>query len=739
MAATGFAVAVALAWSFWNRPNPAILRIGFIGIFASYAALFLISRLWFRLRLKTIRIEPFQLAFATSAAIIGIFWSVVLTAGLQDADLAQTSVLYALAVGLMSAPAFSGPALYALSLWIPVTIGALVAVIVNETTSVIPTLVGLFSYALLTLSSIIYVNARTIEREVRRIDAEQQREVIGLLLRDFQEGSSDFLWETTAELDLVNPSSRFVDAARTTPARLASMSLIRFLTDHRAETSDGPSADAIARLIEQIGRGEPFHETRVVLRFGDAERCWSLTGKPILDTGGRFAGYRGVGSDVTAYRQVELQIAFIARHDSLTGLANRMSFNTALQAICANPMPGGAALLCLDLDHFKSVNDRFGHQTGDAMLVAATGRICQCLRAQDQTFRLGGDEFAILLPHTTRRDAEAIADRIVRRLAEPFAVEDVTLTIGACAGIAMILEPGHLPETIHHAADLALYHAKSEGRGTLRVFNQDSERETTVTRQINAALVNDFDSQTFFLEYQPIVSLESGRLTAVEALIRWDHAIYGILPPSRFIPAAEHNGSIVRIGAQVIDMACAFATRLPASVSISINLSPIQLHDPALPTRIATALARNHLGRGRIEFELTETAILDLNPQTLAVLGEISALGCRIGLDDFGSGYSSIATLYYFDFDRLKIDRSLIRDAMDDPRRRTILRNMTRLAREIGLEVTGEGVETEQYIKALAELGFDAAQGSVFSAPLLDAALLDWIATHAESTAVPPS
>ncbi len=717
MALSGSLVAAALVWSFWDQSGGTFLPIGFFGVFSSYAALFIAAQLWRRSTRKLDRLSTYKVTFALIQISLGIFWSVILVSGLRHATPLQTSTLFALSVGLMSAPAFSGPALYAFALWVPITIGSSIALVFSDSAPELPAFVGLITYAFLTFTTILSVNASTIDRELKRIDAEQQKELVNLLLRDFQEGSSDFLWETNAELDLLSPSPRFAQAARTTPDALIGQSIIRFLTDHRARFAGTTNDSVVAALLDLVGQRQPFHEQRVELAFGAESRCWSITGKPIISADGRFTGYRGVASDVTEIHDAERKIDHIARHDNLTGLANRMSFDAALAAICADP-GSGAALLCLDLDHFKSVNDRFGHKTGDALLVAAVQRMLRCLRAQDRPFRLGGDEFGIILPATSLANADAIGARIVAHLGEPFRIDAVNLTIGTSVGIAMITAPGQSASDVYHAADLALYRAKAEGRGTHRASTAEPDAKVNRARDVKFALNNALNLDEFYLDYQPIIRLASGEISAVEALVRWKHPQYGILAPDLFIPEAEHSGAIIPIGRYVIAAACAFAATIPAAIAVAINVSAVQLHDASLLETIATCLATHGIAPARLEFELTETAMLDITPQTVAALEGIKALGCGLSLDDFGAGYSSIATLFYFQFDRLKIDRSLIRDAIGESRRRIILRNITRMARDIGIIVTGEGAETEQHRTALIELGFDDAQGNLFSPPL---------------------
>ncbi len=733
MVVTGVAVALALSWSFWNHGDSPLLRTAFGGVFASYFTLILIVRLWWLERHRNERFGLFQFVFCCVPASIGIFWSLVLIAGLRHADLVQTSTLYALAVGLMSAPAFTGPAVYALALWIPVTIGSLIALLIDSPTPPVVSLVGLISYAFLTFTSILSVNARTIDRELKRIEAQRQSELIGLLLRDFEEGSSDWLWETDTNLNVVRPSGRFAEVAGKTLKQMNSMSLIDFLRDHARRSGVAGSMGMADALIGQIGRFEPFRDRKVALQLGRDLRWWSLTGKPVFGGDGRFAGYRGVSSDITDYQRAEQKIAFIARHDSLTGLANRLSFDQALKVICDDPGVKGGALLCLDLDHFKVVNDSFGHKTGDALLVAVAKRIASSIREEDLAFRLGGDEFAVILPGSDRDEAMAVAGRIVTRLAHPFHCNGISVRVGACVGITQIGMAERTADKVQHEADLALYRAKAEGRATFRLFDPEQDKHAELAQELNFELNNALGDQVFFLDYQPIVAIDTGRVTSVEALIRWNHPRHGVLHPDQFIAVAEQSGAIIPIGALVIGMACAFAATLPDPVAVSVNLSPVQLHDATLIAKIAAALERNRLRPGRIEFELTETTLLDMSAHTLAILHEIKTLGCRIGLDDFGSGYSSVATLYYFQFDTLKIDRTLLWDAANDVRKRKILGNIVRLAKDIGLVVTGEGAETEDHMALLRDLGFDNAQGFNVCTPLKDAKMLEWLKTPTPS------
>lgn len=723
MAVAGVAIALALLWSFWEQKENRLLYFSLYCLLVCYLAIAVTGWQWSANNEKTTRLRLFQIAFSGIPASIGIFWSLVLIEGLNGADLIQTSVLYALAIGLMSAPAFTGPAIYALALWIPVTIGSLIAVLVDSPTPPALTLVGLFAYGFLTFTSILSVNRDTVEREFKRIEAQRQSEVIALLLRDFEEGASDWLWETDRALSVVRPSVRFAEAVDRPADEMAGMKLAGFLHEHGAVSGAG----AAAAVIGLISRHEPFRDRRVSIRFGEEQRWWSLTGKPVFDEDGKFAGYRGVGSDVTEAQRAEQKIAYIASHDGLTGFANRLSFDEALKAACADPGPKGAALVCLDLDHFKSVNDSFGHRLGDTLLAAAAARIAGSIRAGDRAFRLGGDEFAVILPGADRADAMAVAERIVARLKSSFLCNGISVRIGASAGIAEIGAARADADAVHHEADLALYRAKTEGRAAVRLFDPERDSQAELAQELSFAMNNALDDQAFFLDYQPIASVATGRIEAVEALIRWRHPRHGVLGPDRFIAIAEQSGAIIAIGARVIDLACGFAAFLPEPVRVSVNLSPVQLHDPALIDRIASALARNHVRPGRIGFELTETTLLGTDSDVALVLGRIRALGCRIGLDDFGSGYSSIATLNRFRFDILKIDRSLIHEAAIDPRRRTILSHLVRLAGEIGLTVTGEGVETGDHMALLRDLGFDHAQGFGVSPPLEDAAMLEFL------------
>ena len=328
------------------------------------------------------------------------------------------------------------------------------------------------------------------------------------------------------------------------------------------------------------------------------ERSWSLTGKPILNKAGAFAGYHGVGSDITSQRRSQEQIAFLARHDSLTKLPNRVLFNEVLHQACARCQEEGLALLCLDLDEFKLVNDTYGHATGDGLLIAVGERIRGCLREGDVAARLGGDEFAIILLTDDVEEATAIARRIIERVNRPYYFDNQLVTIGISVGISMAPQDHTAPSGLMKNADLALYRAKADGRGVWRLYDPDMDERLQDRRSLQLDLRKALAREEFFVEFQPIVELATGRVLSTEALLRWRHPERGLLSPAQFIPMAEEAGLIGTIGTWVLNQACRTAAGWPAPLRVAVNLSPLQFRGGNLVQVVGRSAAGKRPGAG---------------------------------------------------------------------------------------------------------------------------------------------
>lgn len=430
-------------------------------------------------------------------------------------------------------------------------------------------------------------------------------------------------------------------------------------------------------------------------------------------------GWVSTHDDITERRRAEARIIYLARHDALTGLPNRILFRERLEQAIAQAGRGqNCAVLCLDLDRFKAVNDMFGHPIGDRLLIAAAERLHACVREVDTITRLGGDEFAVLLAGIDRpENAGELAQRIVRAVSEPYEIDGHRLVVGASVGIATTPADGNSPEMLLKHADIALYRAKLEERGTYRFFEPDMyvrlQARLTMERDLREALV----AGEFELYYQPLLNLQRDTVSGFEALLRWHHPTRGLIPPSDFIPVAEEIGLIVPLGQWVLKQACAEAASWPESISVAVNLSAVQLRSNTLVAAVADALSGSGLEAARLEVEVAESVLLNNTAATFATLHRIRDLGVRISMDDFGTGHSSLNYLQTFPFDKIKIDQSFIRDIADRQEATAIVRAVAGLGRSLKMTTTAEGVETRDQLAHVRAEGCTEVQGYLFSQP----------------------
>ncbi len=451
--------------------------------------------------------------------------------------------------------------------------------------------------------------------------------------------------------------------------------------------------------------------------------------------------------DVTARREAEARAERLARVDPLTGLPNRLLFRERLAEAASRAGPGGGggaadAVLCLDLDRFKSVNDTLGHTVGDALLAAVAGRLRSAVRDTDTVARLGGDEFAILQagagssssPGRQPWDAAtALAERLVDLVGRAYLVEGHLVNVGASVGIAMLGGDGAAdPDRALKEADLALYRAKAEGRGTFRLFEPGMGARAQARRALELDLRRALALRELELHYQPQTNLATGRISGFEALLRWRHPARGLVPPADFVPLAEEIGLIVPFGEWVLRTACREAARWPGDLSLAVSLSPVQFASPNLVAAVTSALAASGLPARRLELEITESVLLEESEAVLATLHRLRGLGARIAMDDFGTGYSSLSYLRSFPFDKIKIDRSFVRGLSSSPgdgeqaaaaaaeagECAAIVRAIAGLGASFGMATTAEGVETEEQLRRIRDEGCTEAQGFLVSRPV---------------------
>ncbi|MGH6923147.1 MAG: putative bifunctional diguanylate cyclase/phosphodiesterase [Propylenella sp.] len=430
-------------------------------------------------------------------------------------------------------------------------------------------------------------------------------------------------------------------------------------------------------------------------------------------------GWVATHQDITDRRRAEAKIAHMARHDTLTDLPNRTSFRAALEDSLRRAGEGeGVAVLCLDLDRFKTVNDTLGHHIGDLLLLDVAGRLKRCLRAGDTVARLSGDEFAVVqVCAQPSIDATALARRIVAEIEKPYELDGHQVVVGASIGIAVAPGDGSDADRLMKSADMALYRAKADGRGTFRFFEPAMDAHIQARRRLESDLRRALADGEFELHYQPIVNAVTGGITTCEALIRWNSPKRGVVSPAEFVPLAEEIGLIVPIGEWVFRRACADAVSWPSDVKLAVNLSPVQLRSANVVPAIKAALAESGLPAKRLEIEITETVLMTDSEATLAKLHQLRDLGAEISMDDFGTGYSSLSYLRKFPFDRIKIDRSFIHDMTRHDDSFAIVRAVSALGRSLGMATTAEGVETAEQLDRVRLEGCTEAQGYLFSAP----------------------
>jgi diguanylate cyclase (GGDEF)-like protein len=426
--------------------------------------------------------------------------------------------------------------------------------------------------------------------------------------------------------------------------------------------------------------------------------------------------------DITERKAAAAKIHHLARYDSLTDLPNRTFFRDQMELTLARIRRSNesCAVLFIDLDQFKQINDTMGHPFGDALLCAVADRLRAIARDSDVVARFGGDEFVILqYPVKRPEEAATLARRVVEALAEPLEIERHQLVIGASIGIAVAPQDGMNADLLLKNADMALYRTKSEGRGAWRFFEREMDVKAQARRGLEIDLRNAVANNAFKLHYQPLINLKSRQITTCEALLRWPHPDRGMVSPAEFIPIAEEMGLIVEIGDWVLTQACLECMEWPSEVRVAVNLSSIQFRRGNIVETIRRALANSGLTANRLEIEITESVLVQDTDATRACLMQLREMGVRISLDDFGTGYSSLSYLHSFPLHKVKIDRSFLQGITGSERSLTLLRGVARLSAELGMAVTVEGVETDEELTLVArEARVDEAQGYLFSPPI---------------------
>ncbi|MES2000818.1 MAG: EAL domain-containing protein [Pseudomonadota bacterium] len=539
-------------------------------------------------------------------------------------------------------------------------------------------------------------------------DAGSQSEGASLLLQEYEQRGVGWLWQVDAENRVTYISTRMCALLGRTGSQLLGHSMPSIL---------GGNAELGRLLLEK----QAFNSLEMELKTPRGPRWISIAGDPIIDTAGRFEGFRGVGSDITEVRQTQERLTHLANVDVLSGLPNRgrvrQLLGDALRVATTSNVP--CAIMFLDLDGFKPVNDTFGHPKGDAVLRAVAKRLVDQVGPDGYVGRMGGDEFAIVITDgQSRQKIEQLGDRIIASIKEPYQIDQTEIRIGVSIGGAFGPIDGATVDDLILKADLALYQAKDSGRGCARYFSTELQSEQDDRVRLETDLRQAIAAKQFHLLYQPLIDAKTQKLVGFEALIRWNHPKRGLVPPNDFIPVAEEAGLMTAIGTWVIEEAVRAAASWPEPITVAINISPKQISLPALPNIVSEALTRYKVPGNRIELEVTEGVFLGDSGQTLDVLKRLRSLGVGIALDDFGTGYSSIGYLNKAVFHKLKIDGSFVREAGTRPENVAIIQSIVQLAQSFRMTVTAEGVETAEDFERMRDLGCNIIQGYLFGRPL---------------------
>jgi diguanylate cyclase (GGDEF)-like protein len=580
----------------------------------------------------------------------------------------------------------------------------------------VPILLPLFA-ALLTYA--VLWNARQFVGNLSAtLELEEKAELINLL-REFDASGSEWLWELSPELVMTRVSTGLADALGRRPEELVGRSAMALL-DPRGEVAF--VSTGMRTIIDALTHGRAFRDVAIPALAGQA--WWSLSGKPLSDAEGRMIGWRGVGSDITASRLTGHDSVTAARHDLMTGLANRLLIRELLEEALLRRRDGtaGCALMLVDLDRFKLVNDTLGHEVGDELLCEVARRL-EMVAPGPRVGRLGGDEFALVLTGDYDRPAlGALAEEIIRVLSAPYRIGTADLNIGATIGIAIAPTDGITQEALTRSADLALYSAKKAGRGSFHFFAAWMAEQAAATRALESDLRSALKGGELSLAYQPIVHARTHQVVAREALLRWNHPVRGEVPPDLFVPVIEDAGLIGQVGNWVLREACREAAAWDDWARVAVNVSSAQLAaGPLLVGHVIHALGASGLSAERLELEVTESIFLADDSTTRATLEQLRAIGVRLVLDDFGMGYSNYACLANGEFSKVKIDRSFTVAAAEPgrPAERAIVESILTLARGLRLEVTAEGIETPEQAAQMTALGCGQLQGYLFGRPTI--------------------
>ena len=653
-------------------------------------------------RLEMDKLDGLSRQLVANAVSLGGIWGFAVAAMFGFGDSNHAIFAGIIGAGMMSAGAISyrtiGSA--AMGYVLACTPGAVVGLLLSGSFATYSAL-GLLLCFLGVLVASIRANAKSFVHScLREQELSRSRNTIRLLLHDHTEQGADWLVAVNREGRIVSPSKRFGAAAQRPLETLDGMRFVDLLDDEATKLE----------LRNSVRMGYSIRNHIVSLSISGQRRWWSISGRSMRD--GKVV-FRGVITDITAQRQAEEKVSYMAHYDGLTDLPNRFMFNEHLYHALRDDER--VALLFMDLDHFKAVNDTLGHGVGDKLLQGAARRMESIIGKKDMLARLGGDEFAILLTGARIKDAEAMASRIVDAMSKSFCLGDHDVVVGTTIGIAVAPQDGNDVEALLRNADLALYAAKAAGRNRAVRYETGMDEAAQQRRLIEMDLRGALGKHEMRLHYQSLIDTTTGETTGYEALVRWVHPQRGIVMPGTFIPIAEETGLIVQLGEWVICQAMRDLANWPEQMAVSINLSPSQMRSSGLISVIVNAIAANRIDPARVCFEITETVLMQDSDANIETLHKLREIGVQIALDDFGTGYSSLNYLRSFPFSKIKIDKCFIDDIDSRPDCQAIVRSVVGLAQSLGMTTTAEGVERIEQVEHLRMQGCSEVQGFLYS------------------------
>jgi diguanylate cyclase (GGDEF)-like protein len=550
---------------------------------------------------------------------------------------------------------------------------------------------------------------------------QEKSETVSLLLREFEDSGADWLWQTDTSRSATHVSPRFAYALGEDAKVIEGQPLLKLIAGDSWE--DGKYPDALHDLADRLKRRESFSNLIVPVTIKGITRWWELSASPRNGEDGVFLGFRGVGSDVTEQRVSADKISHLARFDTLTSLPNRLQLTETLGAALrdADQWRRRCGFMMIDLDRFKAVNDTLGHPVGDRLLAQVAKRLQQIMSDNELVGRLGGDEFAVVIKDASDTQyVNNLGRKIIETISRPYEVDQNALFIGASVGTALGPVDGRTVELLMRSADLALYRSKEMGGNSHNSYQHKLHASAEERRLMEVELRSALAKQEMHIQYQPVVNASDDHmLVGFEALLRWTNPKFGNVSPAKFVPVAEDARLIVPIGEWVLRKACMDAMHWPETTKIAVNVSVDQLTSSAFVETVISALHDSGLPAWRLEIEVTESIFLRDGGMAVQVLDRIRGLGIKLSLDDFGTGYSSLGYLSSVRFDTIKVDRSFVQGAAQSkPESLAIIRAVVAMAESLNISTTAEGVETEEELTLIKQLGCKKIQGYFFGRPM---------------------